>query len=206
MVKHRQLAPNVGPLAKDHRKNSMASFNFGFPAIDARTTFIFGSWVCIANGLGGFFSHLIIPASTKALRQEQLGEITSVEILLPGIVKEIENLSLSDSAPTHFTFGLRNPAMSYPALLRQWDWTGTQTSPLFDSYSDSDDDFDLDSDSLDRQNLTILATPQNRIIYWKNYKSADAVNNARLVAAYGICPINQADPFLQSEEKKSVTP
>ena len=43
----------------------MASFNFGFPAIDAGTTFVFGSWVCIANGSGGFSSHLINPTNTK---------------------------------------------------------------------------------------------------------------------------------------------
>ena len=80
----------------------MASFEFSFPAIDTGTSFIFGSWVYIANGSGGFSSHLINRASTKAPRQEQPGEITSVEILLPGIVKEIENLSLSDSAPAIF--------------------------------------------------------------------------------------------------------
>ena len=55
----------------------MASFNFGFPAIDAGTTFVFGSWVCIANGSGGFPSHLINPTNKKAPQEEQLGEITS---------------------------------------------------------------------------------------------------------------------------------
>ena len=138
----------------------MASFNFSFPAIDAGTTFVFGSWVCIANGSGGFSSHLINPSNTKPSQKEQLGEITSVEILLPGIDEEIESLSLSGSVPSHFPFGLKNSAMSYSALFRQRDWTGTRSPSLFDSYSESDDDFDLDSDSLDRQNLTILATPQ----------------------------------------------
>ena len=74
----------------------MASFEFSFLAIDAGTTFVFGSWVCIANGSGGFSSHLINPASTETPRREQLGEITSAEILLPGIAKGIENLSFSD--------------------------------------------------------------------------------------------------------------
>ena len=143
----------------------MASFNFGFPAIDAGTTFIFGSWVCIANGLGGFFSHLIIPTNMRAPQQEQFGRTTSAEILLPGIAKEIENLSLSDSKPTHFPFGLKNLAMSYSTLSRQWNWTRTRTLPPFSSYPDSDDDFDFDSGSLGSRNLTILATPQNRVIY-----------------------------------------
>ena len=67
----------MGPLAKDQQKNSMAPFKFSFPAIDAGTTFVFGSWVCIANGSGGFPSHLIKPTNTKAPQEEQLGEITS---------------------------------------------------------------------------------------------------------------------------------
>ena len=143
----------------------MASFDFSFSAIDVGTTFIFGSWVCITNGSGGLSSHLINPASTKTPRREQLGEITFVEILLPGIAKEIENLSLSDPTPTHFPFGLRNSAMSYSALLHQKDQTGTRIAPQFDSYPDSDDDFYPDSDLLNCPNLTILATPQSRIIY-----------------------------------------
>ena len=143
----------------------MASFEFSFPAIDAGTTFVFGSWVCIANNSGGFSSHLIDPASTETPRREQLGEITSAEIHLPGIAKEIESLSLSDSTPTRFPFVLKNSAMSYSALSRQWDRTGTRIPPLFDSYPDSDDDFDLDSDPLNCPNLTILATPQSRVVY-----------------------------------------
>ena len=179
MVKHRQLAPTVGPLAKDQQKNSMATFEFSFPAIDARTTFVFGSWVYIANGSGSFSSRLIYPGSTETPRREQLGEITSAEILLPGIAKEIESLSLSDSTPTRFPFGLTNSAMSYSALSRQWDRIGTRTPPLFDPYPDSDDDFDLGSDSLDCQGLTILPTRQSRIVFWKDSESAD---DARLVA------------------------
>ena len=120
----------------------MASFVSSFPVIDAGTTFVFGSWVCIANGSGGFSSHLIDPASTETPQREQLGKITSAKILLPRIAKEIENLSLSDSTPTRFSFELKNSAM-------------------FDSYPDSNDDFDLDLNSLDRQGLTILATPQS---------------------------------------------
>ena len=78
----------------------MASFAFGFLAIDAGTSFIFGSLVCVANGSGGFSSYLINPTNTRAPQQEQFGGTTSAEILLPEIAKEIENLSLSDSTPT----------------------------------------------------------------------------------------------------------
>ena len=93
----------------------MASFELNFPAIDAGTTFVFGSWVCVANGLGGFSNHLFNPTSTETSWQEQLGKNTPAEILLPEIPEEIENLSLS------VPFGLRNSAMSYSASLRQED-------------------------------------------------------------------------------------
>ena len=172
----------------------MASFNFGFPAIDAGTTFVFGSWVCIANGSGCFSSHLINPTNTTP-QEEQLGEITPAEILLPGFIKEIKNLSLSGLTPTRFSFGLRNSAVSYPALLHQWDWTRTRTPPLFDAYPDSDDDFDLDLDSLDCRNLTILATPQSRVIFWKGSESANDVNDARLVACLRDLPYQPGRPL-----------
>jgi hypothetical protein len=36
----------------------MASFHFTSTVLDEGTTFIFSSWICIANGSGGFNSHL----------------------------------------------------------------------------------------------------------------------------------------------------
>ena len=180
----------------------MASFEFSFPAIDAGSTFVFGSWVCITNSSRGFSSHLIDPASTETPRREQLGEITSAEIHLPGIAKEIESLSLSDSTPTRFPFVLKNSAMSYSALSRQWDRTGTRIPPLFDSYPDSDDDYDLDSDSPNRQGLSILATPQNRVVFWKDSEPADDTNNARLVACLRDLPYQPGKPLSPVREEK----
>jgi hypothetical protein len=36
----------------------MASFNFTSDMLDEGTTFTFGSWFCIADGGGGFNSHV----------------------------------------------------------------------------------------------------------------------------------------------------
>jgi len=66
---------------------------------------------------------------------------------------------------------------------------------MFDSYPDSDDDFDPDSDSLDCQNLTILATPQSRVVFWKNSESTDDVNNARMVACLWDLPYQPGRPL-----------
>ena len=85
--------------------------------------------------------------------------------------------------------------MSYSGLFHQWDRTGTGTPPLFDSYPDSDDDFDLDSDSLDCQSLTIMAIPQSRVVFWKNYESTDDVNNARMVACLWDLPYQPGRPL-----------
>ena len=167
----------MGPLTKDHQKNSMASFDFSFPVINTGTTFVFGSLVCIADGSGGFSSHLINCMSARTPRLEQLSKITYAKILLPGIAKEIESLSLSDPTPTRFPFGLRNSVASYSALFHQKDRTGTRTPPLFDSYPDSDDDFDFDSDLLSCRNLTILATPQSRVVFWKDSELTSTPNN-----------------------------
>ena len=85
--------------------------------------------------------------------------------------------------------------MLYSALSRQRDRTRTRIPPLFDSYLDSDDDFDLNSDSLDCQSLTIMATPQSRVIFWKNSESANDINNARLVACLRDLPYEPGRPL-----------
>ena len=58
MVKHRQLAPTVGPLANDHRKNSMASLD-DTSVLKKGTSLRIGSWIFIADGSSGFKSYSI---------------------------------------------------------------------------------------------------------------------------------------------------
>jgi hypothetical protein len=40
-------------------ENSMTSLSFTSTVLDEGTTLVFGSWICVANGLGGFNSHLV---------------------------------------------------------------------------------------------------------------------------------------------------
>jgi hypothetical protein len=73
-VKHQQLARQVGDFAEDHLANSMA--NFGDSSfVPKGTTLIFDSWVCTANGSGGFDSHLTNLRNQRYL--QQLGATTS---------------------------------------------------------------------------------------------------------------------------------
>ena len=75
-----------------------------------------------------------------------------------------------------------------------------RTAPQFDSYPNSDDDFDLDSDSL---NLTILAMPQS---HWKNSESGNIINNAWLVACLRDLPYQPGRPlFLVRGEESGDT-
>jgi hypothetical protein len=96
-VKHRQLEH---PLA-----NSMASFDFTSAVPDEGTIFIFGSWVCIANGLSGFNSHLAdtreleAPAVTRCNDLDELVDKLD-ETLLPDLAREIKGESVSNATST----------------------------------------------------------------------------------------------------------
>ena len=106
-------------------------------------------------------------------------------------------MSLSDTTPTRFLLGLENSAASYSAIIHQknlaQDSTVTRTAPQFDSYPDSDDDFD--SDLLNYPSLTIMATPQSRVINWKNSESTGLLNNAQLVACLRDLPYQSGRPL-----------
>jgi hypothetical protein len=60
---------------------------------------------------------------------------------------------------------LGNSAASYSVILHQKNPIMTRTAPQFDSYPDSDDDFEPNSDLLNYPSLTILATPQSWVVY-----------------------------------------
>ena len=57
-------------------------------------TFVFGSWVCISNGLGGFDSHLTNPTALKATSSESSNKLAGSDdhgdMILPDFAKEIE--------------------------------------------------------------------------------------------------------------------
>jgi hypothetical protein len=73
-------------------ENSMASISFTSTVLDEGTTFIFGSWICIANGLGGFNSHLVDsrkPEPSTSTQSSNLKEFIDNldELLLPGLAR-----------------------------------------------------------------------------------------------------------------------
>ena len=64
-------------------------------------TLVFGSWVCIANGSGGFDSHLTNPPTVKATMSESSNKFAGSDdhgvMLLPDLAKEIE-MKLEDNS------------------------------------------------------------------------------------------------------------
>ena len=94
MAKHRQVAQQVADSASSSA-NSMATFAFSTMALPQGATFVFGSWVCIANGSGGFDSHLTNSPTLKITTSEDSDKLAGSDdqgvMLLPDLVKEIES-------------------------------------------------------------------------------------------------------------------
>jgi hypothetical protein len=104
-VKHRQLARQVGVFIEHPPENSMASFSFTSIVLNEGTSFIFGSWICIANGLGGFNSHLADSRKPKASTPTRHCDPDELidnldELVLPDLVRQIEKMSVLDMIST----------------------------------------------------------------------------------------------------------
>jgi hypothetical protein len=85
-------------------ENSMASFSFTSTVLDEGTTFIFGSWICVANGLGGFYGYLSDhrkPEASTPTRSRDLDKL-----LLPDHAGEIKTMSVFDATSTRAAPGL----------------------------------------------------------------------------------------------------
>jgi hypothetical protein len=104
-VKYRQLARQVRVFIEHPPENSMASFNFTSAVLDEGTTFIFGSWICVANGLGGFNSHLANSRELEVSSSSQSSDLDEFidnldELLLPDLALKIEKISIFDATST----------------------------------------------------------------------------------------------------------
>jgi hypothetical protein len=163
-IKHQQMARQVGVFIEHPLVNSMASLSFTSTMLDEGTTFIFGSWICVANGLGGFNSHLADSRKSKAstpTRRSDLDEFIDNlnESLLPDVVRQIEKMSIFDTTSTRATpklvrsdsnqFGESTQSKSLSHLeedldrflkLKDEGATACRGAPIFDNYSDSNEE------------------------------------------------------------------
>jgi hypothetical protein len=83
----------------------MASFNFTSALLDEGTTFILGSWICIADGLGGFNSHLANSKEPEATSSPTSSDIDDFidnvdDMLFPNLAEQIEKMSVFNATST----------------------------------------------------------------------------------------------------------
>jgi hypothetical protein len=67
----------------------MANFNFSTAMLEEGTTFIFGSWICMANGHGGFHSHR---ADATQLEADQC----NTSNVSTGLADDLSKIQISD--------------------------------------------------------------------------------------------------------------
>ena len=120
--KHRQLARQVGDLASSSA-SSMATFTFSTMAPPQGATFIFSSWVYIANGSGGFDSHLTNSPTLKSSTSEDSNKLARSHdrgvMLLPDFAKEIESELENNSSSTRTQIDLKPKSTSIGTLIAQ---------------------------------------------------------------------------------------
>ena len=110
--KHRQLARQVGE-----------TFAFSTTTPPRGATFIFSSWVCIANGSGGFDSHLTnspTPKSSTSEDSKKLARSHDCDVmLLPDLAKEIESKLEINSSSTRTQIDLKPKFTRIGTLIAQ---------------------------------------------------------------------------------------
>jgi hypothetical protein len=116
-VKYRQLARQVGVFIEYPPENSMVSFNFTSAVLDEATTFVFGSWVCIANGSGGYNSRL---ADTKEPEAPTTPSRRDADDLVDGL----NGIQFSDLIRNHASHlrAIRRPQVNADTLIAGVDW------------------------------------------------------------------------------------
>jgi hypothetical protein len=146
-------------------ENSMASFNFTSAVLDEGTTFTFGSWICVANGLGGFNSRLANsrePEASSSTPSSDLDELINNldDLLLPDLVLQIKKMSIFNTTSTRDALdlvglesnrskgttqskSLRNLEEDLDLLLKLKDVEATacRGAPIFDNYLDSNEEY-----------------------------------------------------------------
>jgi hypothetical protein len=153
----------------------MASFSSTSTVLDEGTTFIFGSWICVANSLGGFNGHLADsrkPEASTPTRRSNLDEFIDNlnELLLPDLAGEIEMTSVFDVTSTRAAPGLlgsnsnrfeeatQSESLSdleedldHLLKLRDKGATACRGAPVFDNYLDPDAKYSSTSTTLPSQ-------------------------------------------------------
>ena len=101
----------------------MATFAFSIMVPPQGDTFVFGSWVCIANGSGGFDSHLTNSPALKITTSKDSNKLIGSNdhdiMLLPDFAKEIEAKLEDNSSSTRTQINLKSNSTRIETPLAQ---------------------------------------------------------------------------------------
>jgi hypothetical protein len=213
-VKHRQQAHQVEVFIEHPSKNLIASLNFTSAVLDKGTTFIFGSWICIANGLGGFNSHLVDsrkPEASTSTQSSNLEEFVNNldELLLPDLALQIKKMSVfnvtstrdapelagSDSNRSEGTTQLKSLSdleEDLDLLLKFKDVgaIACRAAPIFDNYSDSNEKYSALSTTPSSRSRGVLgdegATARWEALALENHSQPDGHTESFLGSHLGL--------------------
>jgi hypothetical protein len=213
---------------EDPPANSMASFKFTSAVPPQGTTFIFGSWVCIADGAGNF--HRFIDMKPKTLTVSFHSDLDEFidnldDLSTHGSTTRTEEESIYDATPSSAAttllgldsfqskdlcsrsrFGLRNSA------------TEPQEANNSDSLSALEKDLDYliqigkpeatasrwAAGCLGDNGLMITSTPEGRFMHWKGMKLSDLLEDEdRLVAHLEPLPFQEGRPIATVAEEST---
>jgi hypothetical protein len=225
-IKYRQLARQVVERVEDPPVSSMASFNFIKSVPSQGTTFVFGSWVCIADGAGNFqrffvdmmpktfaadprsgldkfvdeLNNLPLHTSTAQIKMESAPSSTS-----SGVVTTSPGLDLFQSRDLHGRSQLG------PCKLA----TDLQEANVSGSLSMLEKDLDLllqdgnpeatacrgASGCSGPGDLMITSLPKERIVHWRGMMLSNLLEaEGRLVAHLEPLPFQEGRPLATAAE------
>jgi hypothetical protein len=228
-IKHRQLARQVGESIKDPPANSMASFQFTRSVTSQGTTFVFGLWVCIADGAGSFRRFLVNmkPKTPAAGSQSDLDKF----------VDDLDDLSIHGSATRieeEFSSGVTSSGAATTFLgldlFQSKDTCSRSRLGLHDlatdlqeaNISESLSTLEKDLESLlqhgkpeatarrgasgcfGANGLMITSTPEGHFVHWKGMKLSDLLEaEDRLVAHLEPLPFQEGRPLATMAEEST---
>jgi hypothetical protein len=228
-VKHRQLARQVGEHVEDPPANSMASFQFIRSVPSQGTTFVFGSWVCIADGAGSFSRFLInmkpktSAASSRNNLDKFIDDLDDLSIHASAARTKVESASSTTSSGAATTFlGLDSfqskDSRSQSRLGSCNLATDLQEANISESLSVLEKDLDSllqlggpvatacrgASGCIGAGDLMITSTPEGRFVHWKGMKPSDLLEaEDQLVGHLEPLPFQEGRPLATVAEEST---
>jgi hypothetical protein len=223
------MARQVGERIEDPPANSMASFQFTRSVPSQGTTFVFGSWVCVADGAGSFRRFLVDmkPKTPAVSFHSDLDKIVDNldDLSVHGSATRIEEESAFVATPSSTATTLLGLDSFQSKVSRSRSRLGlhnlaTDLQEANTSESLSTLEKDLDSllqlgkpEAIARRGatgcfgangLTVTSTPEGRFVHWKGMKLSDLLEaEDRLVAHLEPLPFKEGRPLATVAEEST---